>query len=167
MAATKTVGQLEAELRELAQSAQDNLYRRLEVANKLSREDEFVSKFNGSLDRAHEHLKMRFFTDITTSSISFGRLLDMQRRLSVKVWREYQGDLAALEQVYRDKVGEVAEPALKGHRTSWKAECEKALEELRRVKVELRQAKDKARALAAEVERLQAETRIAADSLTN
>ena len=136
MATVKTIGQLEAELRKLAETAQTNLYKRLEVASQMLESQDFLDTFEGSIDRAHDHIRSRFFTERSTSEISFGRLLDMRKRLGKKTWSEYHGDLSALQQLYLQMTGQADETLLKGNRTSWKAECEKREEEIRRLAAE-------------------------------
>lgn len=102
------VGNLLQELDRLQKQAKSTLYRRLEIANELLEDDDFVRKQGGSISLAEKMLADRYFMD-WRGVVDFDLMIQLFRHFGKDQWEEYRYDVGAMLILYRQKL-EVTTP---------------------------------------------------------
>ena len=123
-----TTKQALAELKKLAASAADNLYRRIELAATVMQDlDWIASVHDGSDLKAQDALQSEFFRDIG-GYVTLGKLIAMYRHVPAADWKECRYDVAAVEVLYDQQ----AAPDQKEtrNRKAWKAAAEELEQKL-------------------------------------
>ena len=125
----KTIGQLQAELKQLGTKSQGTLYRRLQIADTLLKSEEFMEQFGGKLDEAEDQIAADGFP-VLAGTYSVGELMVLFREFPKARWEEYRYNLKAMQALYdeqRASEGETRE------RKSWKETAQQSAEELESV----------------------------------
>jgi len=123
-----TTKQALAELKKLAASAADNLYRRIELAATVMQDlDWIASVHDGSDLKAQDALQSEFFKDLG-GYVTLGKLIAMYRHVPATDWKECRYDVAAVEVLYDQQ----AAPDQKEtrNRKAWKAAAEELEQKL-------------------------------------
>jgi hypothetical protein len=123
----KTATQLEAELRKLTGDGETILYRRIELAATLGKDDSWLANHDGSLDVAQDYLQVKYFADLK-GFIGLSTLVAMFETVPKAEWEKYKFDLAAIETIYLEKTASTEKTPR--DRVSWKASAEEATEKL-------------------------------------
>lgn len=124
----KATKQALSELKKLAASAVDNLYRRIELAVQVLGDLDWIATEHGGSDlMAQDALQSEFFRDLG-GFISLGKLCAMYRAVPAGEWKACRYDVAAVEAVY-DGLAETEKKEV-GKRTAWKAIAEERAEQL-------------------------------------
>jgi len=117
-----------AELKTLAKAAADTLYRRIELADQVLGDLDWIAREHGGSDlKAQDALQSEFFAELG-DFITFGKLRAMFRDVPKAKWREARYNIAAVEAIYDEQAP--TKGGEKGKRTAWKAIAEKRGEEL-------------------------------------
>jgi len=112
-----TTRQALLELKKLAKSAADNLYRRIELSAQVMGDLDWIAAEHGGSDlKAQDALQDQFFKDLG-GFVSLGKLIAMFRNVPQETWAELKYDVAAVEVVYD---GQAVEKTEKGTKTAWK-----------------------------------------------
>lgn len=137
--------QLLAELKKLADAAEQNLYRRIGLAAQVLRDLDWIATVHGGSDlKARDALQSEYFRDLG-GYVSLGKLIDMREKVNKEQWEECRYDVAAVEVIYDDMA---REPREKGERTDWRklaGERAEKIEELERQVSQLLEANGKLR----------------------
>jgi len=121
-----------AELKILAKSAADTLYRRIELSAQVLQDLDWIAREYGGSDlKAQDALQSEFFKELG-GFIKLGTLIAMFRHVPKKKWIEVRYDIAAVEVIYHglDKPSE----GTKVPRHNWQEEAKVAQQELMKLK---------------------------------
>ena len=123
-----TTKQALMELKKLAATAADNLYRRIELAVNVLADLDWIAQVHGGSDlKAQDALQSEFFRDLG-GFISLGKLCAMYRHVPASEWKACRYDVAAVEVTYDDQAA--TEKRETGKRTAWKAIAEERAEQI-------------------------------------
>jgi len=148
-----TTRQALLELKRLAASAADNLYRRIELSAQVMSDLDWIAREHGGSDlKAQDTLQDQFFRDLG-GFISLGKLIAMFRNVPQETWAELKYDVAAVEVVYDDQAIEKTE---KGTKTAWKPIAEERGEKIERLQRQMSQVNELADKQRSEIDVLRA-----------
>jgi len=155
--AKKRTTQLLAELKTLASSAADNLYRRIGLAAEVMLDLDWIARTHDGSDlKAHDALQDGYFRDLG-GFISLGKLIQMFSKIPVEQWKEVKFDVAAVEIMYNEATStEPKDGGEKGVRTAWKPLAEERGKQVDRLTEQVKQTGDLATRQTAEIDQLKA-----------
>jgi len=131
-----TTKQCLMELKKLAATTRENIYRRVELAATVLGDLDWIAIEHGGDDlKAHDAVQNEFFPDLD-GYVSLGKLIDTYRNFPRPKWEEYRFNVAAVVAAYDEQraPGEERAPTT---RTAWKQVAEERTEELARSKAKL------------------------------
>jgi len=126
----KRTAQLLAQLKTLAASAKDNLYKRIGIASQVIDDVERVAtEHGGDVDKAYDSLQENFFCELGGGIFDLSEVIEAYRNTSEDLWKQNRYNIALVVKTYRKQLQSTM-PEEKGERTSWK---KVAAERLQRV----------------------------------
>jgi len=100
----KRTTQLLAELKTLAKSAAENLYRRIGLAAEVLKDLDWIATIHGGSDmRAMDALQDEYFSELG-GFISLGKLILMQEKIAEEEWKSVKYDVSAVEIMYDEAI---------------------------------------------------------------
>lgn len=126
-----TTKQALAELKKLAKESADNLYRRIELADTVLQDLDWIARVHGGSDlKAQDALESEFFGNLG-GYVTLGKLRAMFRNVPKAKWAELRYHVQAVELVYDEQAK--PEKHESGQRTAWKQVAEERQDRLEAV----------------------------------
>jgi len=127
------------ELKRLMSEATENVFRRIELADAVLSDLDWIATEHGGSDlKAQDAIQAEFFPDLN-GYVSLGKLRAMYHNVPRVEWERCRFDIAAIEAVYD---GQAEEQAARGPRTAWKEIAEERQETIDAQAAELGKMRD-------------------------
>ena len=131
-----TTKQCLMELKKLAATTRENIYRRVELAATVLGDLDWIAVEHGGDEfKAHDAVQNEFFPDLD-GYVSLGKLIDTYQNFPKPKWEEYRFNVAAVVAAY-DEQRSPGEERAATTRIAWKQVAEERTEELARTKAKL------------------------------